>query len=36
MNAGRFGFALSFPRDNAEGYVYEPWHGCYRPAGSTA
>ena len=36
MNAGRFGFALSFPRDNAEGYVYEPWHWCYRPAGSTA
>ena len=35
-NAGRFGFVLSFPRDNAQGYVYEPWHWCHRPAGSTA
>ncbi|MFW5969441.1 MAG: M15 family metallopeptidase [Halofilum sp. (in: g-proteobacteria)] len=25
-NAGRFGFALSYPRDNAHGIVYEPWH----------
>ena len=30
-NAGRFGFALSFPRDNQQGYVYEPWHWCYNP-----
>jgi len=30
-NAARFGFALSFPRDNPHGYVYEPWHWCYRP-----
>jgi zinc D-Ala-D-Ala carboxypeptidase len=25
-NAGRFGFRLSFPRGNACGYAYEPWH----------
>ncbi|MDC7710172.1 M15 family metallopeptidase [Vogesella indigofera] len=29
-NAGRFGFVLSFPRGNACGYLYEPWHWCYR------
>lgn len=29
-NAGGFGFHLSFPRDNAAGVVYEPWHWCYR------
>ena len=29
-NAHRFGFALSYPRDNPEGYVYEPWHWSYR------
>ena len=30
-NAGRFGFVLSFPRDNPHGYVYEPWHWRYTP-----
>lgn len=25
-NAERFGFALSYPRENAHGIVYEPWH----------
>ncbi|MDC7700620.1 M15 family metallopeptidase [Vogesella indigofera] len=29
-NAGRFGFVMSFPRGNACGYLYEPWHWCYR------
>ncbi len=24
--AGGFGFSLSFPRGNAAGYMYEPWH----------
>jgi len=28
-HAGAFGFRLSYPRDNAEGYLYEPWHWCY-------
>jgi zinc D-Ala-D-Ala carboxypeptidase len=25
-NAGHFGFAMSYPRDNPHGIVYEPWH----------
>jgi D-alanyl-D-alanine carboxypeptidase len=25
-NAARFGFELSFPRDNVQGVSYEPWH----------
>lgn len=25
-NAGRFGFSMSYPRNNPEGFVYEPWH----------
>ena len=28
-NAGRFGFAMSYPRDNAHGFVYEPWHWAF-------
>lgn len=28
-HAGRFGFRLSYPRDNPHGYQYEPWHWCY-------
>ena len=35
-NAGRFGFVLSFPRDNPHGYVYEPWHWCHRPSDGAA
>ena len=27
--AGDFGFYLSFPRNNARGYIYEPWHRCF-------
>ncbi|SEQ51464.1 D-alanyl-D-alanine carboxypeptidase [Solimonas aquatica] len=29
-HAARFGFVLSYPRGNAQGYCYEPWHWCYR------
>ena len=29
-HAGRFGFQLSYPRDNPHGIVYEPWHWCWR------
>lgn len=29
-NAGRFGFTLSYPRDNTAGYLYEPWHWCHQ------
>ena len=25
-NAGGFGYAMSYPRDNPHGIVYEPWH----------
>jgi zinc D-Ala-D-Ala carboxypeptidase len=28
-NAGRFGYSLSFPRNNRHGYMYEPWHWCF-------
>ena len=30
-NAERFGFAMSYPRNNAQGYLYEPWHWCCQP-----
>lgn len=30
QNAERFGFHLSYPRGNPEGYTYEPWHWCHR------
>lgn len=26
QHAGRFGFRLSYPRDNPHGILYEPWH----------
>jgi D-alanyl-D-alanine carboxypeptidase len=32
-HADRFGFALSYPRGNPEGFVYEPWHWCFEGAG---
>jgi len=28
-HAGRFGFLLSFPRDNPHGVAYEPWHWAW-------
>jgi len=28
-NAARHGFHLSFPPDNPQGFVYEPWHWCW-------
>jgi len=28
-NANRFGFFLSFPKDNVFGFIYEPWHWRY-------
>lgn len=28
--ANGYGFALSYPRGNRQGYSYEPWHWCYR------
>ena len=29
-NAHKFGFVMSFPRDNQYGFIYEPWHWCYK------
>ena len=31
-NAARFGFSMSFPRDNPWGIVYEPWHWALESA----
>lgn len=28
-HAARFGFILSYPRDNPSAYQYEPWHWCF-------
>lgn len=25
-NAGRFGFLMSYPRNNPAGFIFEPWH----------
>jgi D-alanyl-D-alanine carboxypeptidase len=29
-HGGSFGFTLSFPKDNRHGFIYEPWHWCWR------
>lgn len=29
-NSARFGFALSYPKDNSRGVAYEPWHWMWR------
>jgi D-alanyl-D-alanine carboxypeptidase len=29
-HAAKFGFALSYPRGNTVGFIYEPWHWCFR------
>lgn len=31
-HAIRWGFALSYPRDNPHGIVYEPWHWAFQAA----
>jgi D-alanyl-D-alanine carboxypeptidase len=30
QHAVAFDFYLSFPRNNPQGFSYEPWHWCYR------
>jgi D-alanyl-D-alanine carboxypeptidase len=30
-HAKRFGFKLSYPRNNKHGIAYEPWHWCWHP-----
>ncbi len=29
-SGGSFGYFLSYPRGNRQGYSYEPWHWCHR------
>jgi D-alanyl-D-alanine carboxypeptidase len=29
-HAVRFGFAMTYPRGNRYGFVYEPWHWCWQ------
>jgi D-alanyl-D-alanine carboxypeptidase len=31
-HAHQFGFLLSYPRDNAHGIAFEPWHWCWQNA----
>ena len=33
-NAERFGFSMTYPRDNPWGFVYEPWHWSIKGAES--
>lgn len=35
-NAGAHGFAMSYPRDNPHGIVYEPWHWCFSDGSGNA
>jgi D-alanyl-D-alanine carboxypeptidase len=28
-HAAAFGFTMSYPRDNLQGFLYEPWHWCW-------
>ena len=28
-NAGKYGFVMSYPKNNIQGYIYEPWHWCF-------
>lgn len=32
LHAARFGFTLSYPRNNQLGFIYEPWHWYFGPA----
>jgi len=32
-NAVRYGFTMTYPKGNAEGYQYEPWHWCWNKLG---
>lgn len=30
-NAARFGFSMTYPRENPFGFIYEPWHWARKP-----
>jgi D-alanyl-D-alanine carboxypeptidase len=32
-NAAKFGFSMSYPRNNSSGVIYEPWHWMWMPIG---
>jgi D-alanyl-D-alanine carboxypeptidase len=32
-HAATYSFTMSYPRGNAAGYIYEPWHWCYQGPG---
>lgn len=34
-NAARYGFTMTYPKGNAEGYLYEPWHWCWNKLGDS-
>ena len=34
-NAARYGFTMTYPKGNAEGYLYEPWHWCWKKLGDS-
>lgn len=34
-NAARYGFTMTYPKGNAEGYLYEPWHWCWNKRGNS-
>ena len=36
QHAGEFGFTMSYPRGNQQGFVYEPWHWCWHEASEPA
>jgi D-alanyl-D-alanine carboxypeptidase len=29
QQAQRYGYRMSYPRNNPQGYLYEPWHWCH-------
>ena len=29
-HASKFGFVLSYPENNSDGIIYEPWHWCFQ------
>jgi D-alanyl-D-alanine carboxypeptidase len=35
-HANSFGFYLSFPRGNSNGFQFEPWHWCFKDIASTS
>lgn len=34
--AGEFGFRLSYPEGNLQGYQYEPWHWCHHDGAASS